>query len=229
MFDRIKKQTNKQTKRLKKIQEGIRNTVKYRSIFPEQIPDTAVYFLDKIDEIASDDYVPSFEDYVQFRRRTSGAQIVNIEIDLDKISGNTDGKKIGVFNFEFTDIGGQAADRNKWARVMNDQISVVLFVCAVAEYDLPCYEDIVKRRMADALDAFRKLMTHNLGRAKFVENKHVFVLFNKFGLYLCFVFLSVYFSWLCFVLFCSVLLHGLKYLPKTKIYETNTCDCIGCF
>ena len=166
--------------------------MKYRSIFPEQIPDTAVYFLEKIDEVASDNYIPSFEDYVRFRTKTSGAQIVNIGIDLDKINDNQDNKKLGVVNFEFTDIGGQAAERNKWARVMNDQISVVLFVCAVAEYDLPCYEDVTKRRMADALDAFKRLMTHNLGRTKFVESKQVFVLFNKYGVCVFCVFVFVF-------------------------------------
>lgn len=157
-------------------------------MFQDQIPDSAIYFLDKLEDISKDEYNPSFEDFVRLRTKTSGAQIVKIEIDLDKLSDHGHHNKhkgFGLYNFEFTDIGGQACERNKWAKVMNDQISVVLFVAAVSEYDLPCYEDITKRRMQDALDAFHTLMTHNLSSkgTKFVEGKQVVVLFNKFGMY----------------------------------------------
>eukprot|EP00472_Partenskyella_glossopodia_P013072 CAMPEP_0197525366 /NCGR_PEP_ID=MMETSP1318-20131121/11600_1 /TAXON_ID=552666 /ORGANISM="Partenskyella glossopodia, Strain RCC365" /LENGTH=205 /DNA_ID=CAMNT_0043078685 /DNA_START=103 /DNA_END=717 /DNA_ORIENTATION=+ len=74
---------------------GIRNTANL-----VQMDDSAEYFLDRVEECARSDFVPSVDDIVRNRMRTAGISRTRFEI--------------GDSEFEMIDVGGQRSERKKW-------------------------------------------------------------------------------------------------------------------
>ena len=65
-----------------------------------QLNDSAKYFLDKLDEIGSPQYLPSIQDILRTRVKTTG--IVEINFTFKDL------------NFRVFDVGGQRSERKKW-------------------------------------------------------------------------------------------------------------------
>ena len=72
--------------------KGIQTTLANRHHF--QIHDNVAYFLNRIEEIATEDYQPSFEDYLRIRTRSTGFQQTKLVANIDRF---------GQHIFEFTD------------------------------------------------------------------------------------------------------------------------------
>lgn len=119
---------------------GIKETFSYRAKF--QFPDSAPYFFDRIDEIAREDYIPSKQDVLRSRVRTTG--IVENAFEID---GN---------QFKMFDVGGQRNERKKWIHCF-ENVTAVLFVAAISEYDQVLYEDENTNRMMEALNLFEEI------------------------------------------------------------------------
>merc|ERR1712130_633457 len=126
--------------------EGIKETFDNRAKF--QLTDSAPYFFGKIDEIAKEDYIPTEQDVLRSRVRTTG--IVENAFDID---GN---------QFKMFDVGGQRNERKKWIHCF-ENVTAVLFVAAISEYDQVLYEDENTNRMNEALNLFEeKILTVSL-------------------------------------------------------------------
>jgi len=119
--------------------DGIQKTYANRSHF--QLNDSAKYFFDKVHEIIRHEYVPSTQDIYRVRVRTTGV----IESDFE-IEGN---------KFKMVDVGGQRNERKKWIHSFQD-VTAVIFVAALSEYDQGLYEDQSVNRMTEALDLFEE-------------------------------------------------------------------------
>jgi len=146
---------------------AIKKTLELRSKF--QIHDNVAYFLDQVADIAHPKYSPSFEDYIRFRSRSTGFVTEKLTSEIEKF---------GQYYLEFTHVGGQRSERKKWMRIMVDQIDAVLYVVALSEYDLSCFEDDKTNRMHEALKLFEQLVGTN-----FFEGKSVIILLNKYDLF----------------------------------------------
>jgi guanine nucleotide-binding protein G(o) subunit alpha len=85
-----------------------------------QLNDSAQYFLDKMDEIAKPDYLPSTQDILRTRVKTTG--IVEINFLLKDL------------NFRVFDVGGQRSERKKWIHCFED-VTAIIFIVAMSEYD----------------------------------------------------------------------------------------------
>jgi len=120
--------------------KGIQTTYEHRSLY--QLIDSTAYFLDKIMEIAQPAYVPSEQDVLRSRVRTTG--IVENEFVID---GN---------RFKMFDVGGQRNERKKWIHCFSE-VTAVLFVAALSAYDLVLYEDEDTNRMEEALNLFGEI------------------------------------------------------------------------
>lgn len=120
--------------------EGIKATYDQRSKY--QLFDSAEYFFDRIDAICSDGYVPSEQDVLRSRVRTTG--IVENEFEID---GN---------QFKMFDVGGQRNERKKWIHCF-ENVTAVIFVAAISEYDQVLYEDENTNRMVEALNLFEEI------------------------------------------------------------------------
>lgn len=68
--------------------------------FP-QLPDSAKYVMDNLDRIASPNFVPTTDDVLRCRARTTG--IHETEFDVNEL------------HFRMVDVGGQRSERKKWA------------------------------------------------------------------------------------------------------------------
>jgi GTPase SAR1 family protein len=107
------------------------------------IPDHMDYFFPKIDELLSDDYLPSDADLLRARIRTVG---------VDKVTLNIEGALIRVF-----DVGGQTMERNKWDA---NEVSGVIFCVSFVDFDKPMFEHLPQLvpRIQDALEIFGELV-----------------------------------------------------------------------
>ena len=88
-----------------------------------QIIESVQYYFNKIDEIKQPDYVPTQNDVLMARVRTSGIVTERYTID------NT--------TFEMYDVGGQRNERKKWIHCF-EGVTAVIFVAAISEYDQAC-------------------------------------------------------------------------------------------
>jgi len=116
---------------------GIQHTYSNRSGF--QINDSAAYFFDRVDVIARSDYIPSEMDNLKARVRTLGIVENSFEIEGNK--------------FRMFDVGGQRNERKKWIHCF-ENVTAVLFVGVLSEYDQTLYEDTTVNRMVETLVLF---------------------------------------------------------------------------
>jgi GTPase SAR1 family protein len=141
---------------------GIRETWKRRAEF--QIPYPIDYFMNRIDELVKNDYIPTQEDILRCRVRTTG--IVELEFAIEQNK------------FVVIDVGGQRNERKKWMHCF-DKVTAVIFVAAISEYDQFLYEDSSINRLQEALDLFSEI-----SQMKVFSNTHIILFLNKYDLFL---------------------------------------------
>merc|ERR1712087_86146 len=119
---------------------GIQAVYELRSQF--QFPDSAAYFFSEINRIGEAGYIPTQQDVLRSRVRTTGIVETSFEID-----GN---------QFKMFDVGGQRNERKKWIHCFED-VSCVVFVAAISEYDQTLFEDDTTNRVVEALNLFDEI------------------------------------------------------------------------
>jgi len=119
---------------------GIQHTYDNRAKF--QLNDSAKYFFDRLDDIATPGYIPTEQDVLRSRVRTLGIVESSFEIDGNK--------------FRMFDVGGQRNERKKWIHCF-ENVTAVLFVGVLSEYDQVLYEDAGVNRMVETLVLFEEI------------------------------------------------------------------------
>eukprot|EP00300_Choanocystis_sp_HF-7_P033327 c45648_g1_i1.p1 GENE.c45648_g1_i1~~c45648_g1_i1.p1 ORF type:complete len:371 (-),score=90.73 c45648_g1_i1:206-1198(-) len=131
---------------------AIKRAFEHRDKF--QIGDYVAYFLDQLDVIGQPNYVPSVQDIIMSRVRTTG--ITEQEAHIQKAS------------FRFVDVGGQRGERKKWIHCF-DKSDIVMFVTAISEYNQVLEEDNSTNRLLESINLFKQVATHpNFSRVHFV-------------------------------------------------------------
>eukprot|EP00475_Leptophrys_vorax_P020547 TRINITY_DN28141_c0_g1_i1.p1 TRINITY_DN28141_c0_g1~~TRINITY_DN28141_c0_g1_i1.p1 ORF type:complete len:367 (-),score=74.19 TRINITY_DN28141_c0_g1_i1:109-1209(-) len=100
------------------------------------------YFCDKIAEIIDPNYLPSDQDILNVRVRTSGLEARDLEIK---------GKR-----FRAILTGGQRNERRKWIHALSD-FSAVIYVFSVADYDKVLLEDATRSYVEESLQVLADL------------------------------------------------------------------------
>ena len=137
--------------------KGVQATWQQRSGF--QVQDALEYFMEHIDRIAGKDFLPNNQDILRSRVRTSG--IVEAEYNIN-------GVRVAMF-----DVGGQRNERKKWIHCF-DNVTAVIFVAAISEYDQVLYEDQNQNRQQEALDLFKEMCN-----SSWFKNKSMILFLNK--------------------------------------------------
>ncbi|KAI8387312.1 G protein alpha subunit [Blakeslea trispora] len=101
--------------------------------------DNISYFFEKLDELWQPEYVPSDQDIIRCRAKTTG--IVETTFYL------------GPLTYRMFDVGGQRSERKKWVHCF-DNVTAVLFVVAISGYDQCLVEDRNSNQMHEALMLF---------------------------------------------------------------------------
>eukprot|EP01093_Parvamoeba_rugata_P011607 TRINITY_DN3206_c0_g2_i1.p1 TRINITY_DN3206_c0_g2~~TRINITY_DN3206_c0_g2_i1.p1 ORF type:complete len:276 (+),score=-21.20 TRINITY_DN3206_c0_g2_i1:345-1172(+) len=110
-----------------------------------QVDDSIGYFMGEIDRIATDDYLPTTEDVLHVRIKTTG---------LKEMQFAHQG-----FTFRVVDVGGQRSERRKWIHCFQD-VTAILFVVALIDYALMLEEEEDTNRMVEALELFEKVVNN---------------------------------------------------------------------
>jgi len=120
--------------------EGILKAYERQNEF--QLNDSAKYYFESIDRLAVEDYIPTEQDVLRSRAKTTG--IIETEFIVEKT------------HFKMVDVGGQRSERKKWMHCFQD-VTAVIFCVALSEYDLTLYEDDETNRMHESLKLFREI------------------------------------------------------------------------
>ena len=158
-----------------------------------QLADSAEYCFLNVQRFASPSYVPTTEDCIHMRSRTTG---------LVEFKFETDGIIINVI-----DVGGQRSERRKWLHCFMNVTAIVFFV-ALSEYDMGLREDPNVKRMHESLALFRDLIN-----GPWFKDTAIILFLNKKDLFKTKV-EQIDLSW-CFPEYKG----GKKYAPAVKYVE----------
>jgi len=142
---------------------GIQHCFKRSSEF--QLQDNCEYFFESIDRISAPYYIPSQDDVLQVRNRTTG--ITEVEIN------------IGENKWTVVDVGGQRSERRKWIHCFDD-ITGIIFFASLSEYDQKLDEDKMTNRMSESLKLFKDIVNY---KAFVTKNTPIILFLNKTDLF----------------------------------------------
>mmetsp|Transcript_10331 Transcript_10331/g.15574 ORF Transcript_10331/g.15574 Transcript_10331/m.15574 type:complete len:349 (+) Transcript_10331:3-1049(+) len=108
-----------------------------------QLNDSAPYFFDTVMERASATWVPSENDVLRARVRSTGIEEAEFWFDD--------------YLFRMFDVGGQRSERRKWIHCF-ECVTAVLFVVSLSEYDQVLREDETQNRMKESLLLFDEIV-----------------------------------------------------------------------
>ena len=140
---------------------GIQKVWAVRSDF--QIVESVKFYFEEIDRIMQDGFLATQTDMLYARVRTSG-----IVTERYMIDGSL---------FEMYDVGGQRNERKKWIHCFDD-VTAVIFVAALSEYDQKLFEDASTNRMTEALDLFDDICNN-----RYFVNSSMILFLNKKDLF----------------------------------------------
>lgn len=104
-------------------------------------------------------WIPSVADAIRARVRTSG--IVEEQFVIDGL------------NFVLIDVGGQRNERRKWIHCFNE-VTAVIFVAAISEYDQTLFEARDKNRLEETLELFDEI-----SNSEYFTNTNLVLFLNK--------------------------------------------------
>jgi GTPase SAR1 family protein len=128
------------------------------------IVDSCQFFFDDIERLTGETYMPTEEDYLLARIKTTGVNMQEFVIE-----GN---------RFQVHDVGGQRSERSKWIHCF-DRVDAVLFVAALSCYDQTLHEDEEKNAMIESLELFEECINNyhfkQVGFILFLNKRDLFL------------------------------------------------------
>ncbi|XP_015732162.1 guanine nucleotide-binding protein G(t) subunit alpha-3-like [Coturnix japonica] len=110
-----------------------------------ELNDSAAYYLNDLDRLAMPDYVPSEQDVLHSRVKTTG--IIETQFSFKDL------------NFRMFDVGGQRSERKKWIHCF-EGVTCIIFCAALSAYDMVLVEDKEVNRMHESLQLFNSICNH---------------------------------------------------------------------
>ncbi|KAH8364267.1 G protein alpha i subunit [Drosophila suzukii] len=104
-----------------------------------QLNDSAGYYLNSLDRIAQPNYIPTQQDVLRTRVKTTG--IIETHFSCKQL------------HFKLFDVGGQRSERKKWIHCF-EGVTAIIFCVALSGYDLVLAEDEEMNRMIESLKLF---------------------------------------------------------------------------
>jgi guanine nucleotide-binding protein G(i) subunit alpha len=116
---------------------GVQQAVSRSNEF--QLNDSAIYYFNAIDRMADSRYMPTDQDILRSRVKTTGITETTF--------------KVGELTYRLFDVGGQRSERKKWIHCF-ENVTALVFLVSLSEYDQMLYEDESVNRMQEALTLF---------------------------------------------------------------------------
>lgn len=125
--------------------------------------DNCMYLMKEFDRLRSPNVVPTDQDILRCRHRTTGVIETTFEI--------------GEQRFRMVDVGGQRSERRKWINCF-ENVSAIIFFVSLAEYNLMLEEDETVLRIEESANLFRQLITN-----RWFSGIDVLLFLNKIDLF----------------------------------------------
>ncbi|KAJ8039526.1 Guanine nucleotide-binding protein G(i) subunit alpha [Holothuria leucospilota] len=124
-----------------------------------QLNDSAAYFFDAIFRVSDSEYIPTDHDIVRARLKTTGVVETRFQY-----KGTP---------FRLVDVGGQRTERRKWIHCFDD-VTAVLFIVALSEYNLTLREDNITNRIEES-----KVLFNSVCNSAWFRSRPVIIFLNK--------------------------------------------------
>nr|ACB05684.1 G alpha i subunit [Euprymna scolopes]ACB05685.1 G alpha i subunit [Euprymna scolopes] len=128
-----------------------------------QLNDSAQYYLNSLDRISMPNYIPSEQDVLRTRVKTTG--IVETHFTFKDL------------HFKMFDVGGQRSERKKWIHCF-EGVTAIIFIVAMSEYDLMLAEDQEMNRMMESMKLFDSICNN-----KWFSDTSIILFLNKKDLF----------------------------------------------
>jgi len=149
---------------IRKVWEGEEVKTFYEDHLNEiQVPSSSYYYFENSERFAADDYKPTDEDVLRAKLKTTG--IIETKFAEKDIE------------FTLVDVGGQRAERRKWLHCFDD-VSAVIYLAALDEYNMVLQEDGITNRMEESLTLFKEVTG-----AQWFSGKSFILFLNKSDLF----------------------------------------------
>lgn len=125
-----------------------------------QLNDSASYYLNALDRISKNGYIPTQQDVLRTRVKTTG--IVETHFTFKSL------------HFKMFDVGGQRSERKKWIHCF-EGVTAIIFCVALSGYDLVLAEDEEMNRMIESMKLFDSICNNKW----FVETSIILFLNKK--------------------------------------------------
>jgi len=140
---------------------GIQKTFQRANEF--QLPSSWLYWIENLNRISDLTYIPTPQDLFHIRTPTTGISETNFKIDDIPI--------------RMVDVGGQRSERKKWIHCFED-VTGIIFIIAINEYNMLLLEDENVNRMHESLNLFKDICNE-----KWLKNIPLIVFLNKSDLF----------------------------------------------
>eukprot|EP01130_Rhizamoeba_saxonica_P005189 TRINITY_DN2076_c0_g1_i1.p1 TRINITY_DN2076_c0_g1~~TRINITY_DN2076_c0_g1_i1.p1 ORF type:complete len:359 (-),score=86.35 TRINITY_DN2076_c0_g1_i1:66-1142(-) len=121
------------------------------------------YFFKNVQRFADNGFKPTNEDIFRAKLRTTG--ILETKFEVNGIE------------FTMVDVGGQRSERRKWLSCF-DNVTAVIFLAALDEYDMVLQEDLKTNRLEESLRLFGEVTG-----SEFFQNTSFILFLNKEDLF----------------------------------------------
>uniref|UniRef100_A0AAR2KU31 Guanine nucleotide binding protein (G protein), alpha transducing activity polypeptide 2 n=1 Tax=Pygocentrus nattereri TaxID=42514 RepID=A0AAR2KU31_PYGNA len=128
-----------------------------------QLNDSAGYYLCDMDRICKPDYIPTEQDVLRSRVKTTG--IIEEQFGCKEL------------HFRMFDVGGQRSERKKWIHCF-EGVTCIIFCGALSAYDMVLVEDDEVNRMHESLHLFNSICNH-----RFFATTSIVLFLNKKDLF----------------------------------------------
>uniref|UniRef100_A0A3B3T2D2 Guanine nucleotide binding protein (G protein), alpha transducing activity polypeptide 2 n=1 Tax=Paramormyrops kingsleyae TaxID=1676925 RepID=A0A3B3T2D2_9TELE len=128
-----------------------------------QLNDSASYYLNDLDRITQQDYMPTEQDVLRSRVKTTG--IIEEQFSCKEL------------HFRMFDVGGQRSERKKWIHCF-EGVTCIIFCAALSAYDMVLVEDDEVNRMHESLHLFNSICNH-----RFFATTSIVLFLNKKDLF----------------------------------------------
>lgn len=128
-----------------------------------QLNDSAAYYLNALDRISQPHYVPTQQDVLRTRVKTTG--IIETHFTFKGL------------HFKLFDVGGQRSERKKWIHCF-EGVTAIIFCVALSGYDSVLAEDEEMNRMIESMKLFDSICN-----SKWFVNTSIILFLNKKDLF----------------------------------------------
>ncbi|TWU77769.1 hypothetical protein ED733_008667 [Metarhizium rileyi] len=140
---------------------GVKAAVKKCNEFA--LHDNLAYYIDNLDRLWKDEYIPNDKDILCSRLKTTG--ITECQFTISQRT------------YRIFDVGGQRSERKKWIHCFED-VNCLLFLAAISGYNQCLVEDRQANQMNEAL-----MLWESLVNSRWFKKSSIILFLNKMDLF----------------------------------------------